>query len=108
MTVGSVGNTNSSLDNVECNWCNETNVLNFLLDSGAISSFISKGSFERCGGEQVLPLQHGAATVKDVDCKSIKNYGQTEIKLKLWSFVVTFKVIVCDISIEGILDKILF
>lgn len=53
----------------------ETNVLNFLLDSGATSSFISNGSFERCDGEQVLPLQHGAATVKDVDCKSIKIYG---------------------------------
>lgn len=79
--------------------------VNFLLDSGATSSLISKDVFDRCSREQILTVQNDDVIVQGVDGKPLHIHGHTDMNLKLGSFNTTIRAIVSDIAIDGILGQ---
>ena len=107
LRIGQVEGNNYSWDNGFYTNASIGNInVQFLIDSGATSTLISKETFDRCGGGvAIFPLKQYDNYIRGVDGKTIQVYGTTTAKLDFGSFSSDIPIIVRDISLEGILGQ---
>ena len=77
--------------------------VNFLWDSGATVSLISKKTYDRCLEQKDLPLIQSSCSIQGVDGANIHVYGHVEADIALGSYTTKAKLIVCDMANQGIL-----
>jgi len=83
----------------------ENQEVNFLVDSGSTVTLLSGETFERCGGKDNIPLYQRDVCIQGVDNTKIKVHGYADIILQLGEFQTEITIVVCDISLEGILGQ---
>ncbi|KAH3746542.1 hypothetical protein DPMN_180950 [Dreissena polymorpha] len=74
-----------------------------LLDSGATASLISKETYEKCSDIFNLSLEPHDVNIKGVDGTKINVHGYIFADIALGNFSTRVKLIVCDMSLPGIL-----
>ncbi|XP_053383689.1 uncharacterized protein LOC128549929 [Mercenaria mercenaria] len=79
--------------------------IHFLLDSGSTATLISRETFETCGGEEIYPLHMTDINVNSVDGTNITMHGLIEADIDSGSFKARTTIIVCDISLPGLLGQ---
>ena len=82
----------------------ETGV-NFLVDSGATTSLISRETYDLCKDDGCDLLLQQEINIQGVDGTHIKAYGYVDLIVKLGSYSFEKTFIVCDIASDGILGQ---
>ena len=81
------------------------NEIPFLLDSGATATLISEETYDQIGGEKSLPLSHRDLRIQGVDGANIKVRGYVNTNITFGNYTAKVTVIVCDMSLPGILGQ---